>query len=134
MSFNNIPAAIKDIPQWLLWRPEERTNAHGKRHLDKIPYSAKSGKRSAADSLDHTNDWVNFNTALTFLDAHEDEFKGLEFCFSNTGYFGIDFDYKAKGGVIVDPEVEKWVKTFNTYTEFSTSGKGVHVIGKSSLD
>ena len=44
------------------------------------------------------------------------------------GLTGIDFDHCVEEGVIIDPWVAQKVKELNSYTEYSVSGTGIHVL------
>lgn len=45
----------------------------------------------------------------------------------NGGYVGIDLDHVLKDGEIIAPFVEKLLAMFDTYTEISVSGTGLHL-------
>jgi len=116
-----IPEELKNRPQWVVWK------AVGERP-EKVPYSAKSGwKASTTDLLS----WSSFEEAHEALRFGR-QYSGLGFVFSSGDPFaGIDIDG------CVDPrtgEVAVWameiVRYFDSYTELSASGTGIHVIVK----
>ncbi len=119
----NIPQELQARPQWVVWK------AVGQKP-DKVPYSARTGRRASSTDL---LTWGAFEEALK---AYENgEYAGLGFVFS-TGdpYTGIDLDG------CVDPatgEVAAWameiVRHFESYTECSASGTGLHVIVKGEI-
>ena len=122
--FENIPIELKNINQWVLWKLEKTKN--GK--LTKIPYQVKSYKANTTDS----KTWDSFeNVVRTY---HQGGFNGVGFVFSaNDEYCGIDFDKVSEGnGVISD--IKRWIDKFNSYTEYSQSGKGIHIIVKGRLN
>jgi putative DNA primase/helicase len=114
----NIPEELKVRPQWLVWK------AVGEKP-DKVPYSAKTGRKASSTDL---MTWSTFEEAL---EAYEHgEYAGVGFVFS-TGdpYTGVDLD-----GCVdkQTSEVAAWameiVHYFNSYTELSATGTGLHII------
>ena len=116
-----IPEELKARPQWVVWK------AVGER-LEKIPYSAKSGRKASTTDL---LSWSSFEEANEALGSGQN-YSGLGFVFSSGDPFaGIDLDG------CVDPqtgEVAAWameiVRYFDSYTELSVTGTGIHVIVK----
>ena len=113
----NIPQELKARPQWVVWK------AVGDKP-DKVPYSARSGRRASSTDL---LTWSTFQEAL---DAYENsEYAGLGFVFSSADpYTGIDLD----NCVDENGEIALWaleiVRYFDSYTELSASGSGLHII------
>jgi putative DNA primase/helicase len=56
MEFNpgGIPEELKTLPQWVLWKPEQRDG-----RLTKMPYTVQGYKASVTD---HKN-WASFDVA-----------------------------------------------------------------------
>jgi putative DNA primase/helicase len=77
----NIPGELKARPQWVVWK------AVGEKP-DKVPYSARSGRRASSTDL---LTWGTFQEAL---EAYQNgEYAGLGFVFSSADpYTGIDLD------------------------------------------
>ena len=113
----NIPEQLKTRPQWVVWK------AVGDKP-DKVPYSARSGRRASSTDL---LTWSTFQEAL---EAYENgEYAGLGFVFSSADPFtGIDLD----NCVDENGEIAGWaleiVRYFDSYTELSATGTGLHVI------
>jgi putative DNA primase/helicase len=113
----NIPGELKARPQWVVWK------AVGDKP-DKVPYSSRSGRRASSTDL------ITWSTFKEALEAYKRaEFAGLGFVFSSGDpYTGIDLD----DCVAENGEIELWaleiVRTFNSYTELSASGTGLHII------
>jgi putative DNA primase/helicase len=113
----SIPEELRVRPQWIVWK------AVGDKP-DKVPYSAMSGRRASSTDL---LTWSTFQEAL---EAYENgEYAGLGFVFSSADpYTGIDLD-NCVGG---DGEIAGWaleiVRYFDSYTELSATGTGLHVI------
>ena len=114
-------------PQWVVWRLERRHNAPIDAKPTKVPYSPDGRRR--ASSTDATT-WGTYADALTTV--HAGRADGVGFVFSaGDPYFGIDFDgCRNPDTGEIDPEVSEIIARFNTYTEPSPSGTGVHIIGR----
>jgi putative DNA primase/helicase len=113
----NIPEELKARPQWVLWK------AVGDKP-DKVPHSAKTGRKASSTDL---LTWATFQEALG---AYENgDYAGLGFVFSSADpYTGIDIDNCVDG----DGEIALWAleiaRYFDSYTELSATGSGLHII------
>ncbi|MEX0417373.1 phage/plasmid primase, P4 family [Bacillus sp. C30] len=121
-NFNEIPAELKALPQWILWKFETR---NGKQ--TKVPCQV-TGEMAQANNR---RTWSTFATAVKFY--LEGEYDGIGFVFSRQdNYIGIDIDK-----CVVDGKTNAFsteiIDTLDSYTEFSPSGKGIHIIIKGSL-
>lgn len=142
MNYSNLPDTLKDIPQWcnyvLVPKPDGK--------MGKIPInphtlwdgSSKNPKR-----------WSDFDKAAVQIGktAHyhpdkkqpnlvaEGEISGVGFVFTpKTGITGIDFDHCIDPDTgNFDPWVLEWVQRFDSYTEISQSGTGIHILVRGSL-
>jgi putative DNA primase/helicase len=118
----NIPEELKARPQWVVWK------AVGEKP-DKVPFSARTGRRASSTNL---MSWSTFEEAL---EAYEDgEYAGLGFVFSSADpYTGLDLD----DCVNEDGEIAGWaleiVRHFDSYTELSATGSGLHIIVRGDL-
>ena len=132
-----IPQEIKNTRRWVCYRTEVRDGAE-----TKIPMNAiTGGHASTADP----STWTSFKLALSGCVKYG--FVGLGFMLGedpNTGttYFGVDLDNhidKVTGKKPYEtPEAFKefayiFINTLNSYTEYSHSGEGVHIICKGKL-
>ncbi|WP_367899796.1 phage/plasmid primase, P4 family [Bacillus pseudomycoides] len=121
-NFNEIPAELKALPQWILWKFETR---NGK--STKVPYQV-GGEMAQANNR---RTWSTFATAVKFY--LEGDYDGIGFVFSRQdNYIGIDIDK-----CVVDGKTNAFsteiIDTLDSYTEFSPSGKGIHIIIKGNL-
>lgn len=114
----NIPEELKARPQWVVWQ------AVGEKP-DKVPYSARTGRKASSTDL---MTWSTFEEALEACEHGDYDGVGYVFC-SADPYVGIDMDDCR------DPEtgeVASWadevVRALGGYAEVSPSGTGVHVI------
>ena len=106
---------LKDKPLWLLWKKQTRNG-----RAAKVPFSAKGGSSGTSD--EYSNTWVTFQEAE--LAAAKKNADGVGFKIPN-GVFFLDIDHKD----LNDPMVKDILKLFNSYTEYSVSGDGIHVYG-----
>ena len=89
--------------------------------LKKIPINPKTGQN--ASSTNPTT-WGNFEQALEALRRFK--LAGIGFVLGD-GIFGVDIDhciYEDK----IDPQAEQIIDLFNSYTEISLSGEGIHIL------
>ena len=118
----NIPGQLKTRPQWVVW------HAVGDKP-DKVPYSARSGRRASSTDL---LTWSTFEEALKAYESGE--YAGVGFVFSSADpYTGIDLD----DCVDADGEIALWaleiIRYFDSYTEFSATGSGLHIIVRGNV-
>lgn len=116
----NIPPELQRVDQWVLWRTEQR----GVKPT-KVPYGARTGEH--AKSTDPAT-WGSFEDACkAFVGGTYD---GIGFVFSEYDpYCGIDLDDCVEGGAI-ESDRRRWMETLDSYSEFSPTATGVHVIVK----
>jgi putative DNA primase/helicase len=121
-SFNDIPAELKALPQWILWKSEKRNNKP-----TKVPYQA-NGEMAQANNR---RTWSTFATAVKFY--LEGGYDGIGFVFSRQdNYIGIDIDKCVSDGK-TNAFATEVIDMLDSYTEFSPSGKGIHIIVKGNL-
>lgn len=122
INFNDIPSELRALPQWILWRKEER----GEKYT-KIPYQVDGNEARSNDR----RTWSTFATAVKFY--MNGDYDGIGFVFSREDkYIGIDID-----NCVVDGKPNTFaneiIETLDSYTEFSPSGNGLHIIVRGSL-
>lgn len=120
-----IPAALLAHPNWLGWRLVER---EGKQ--TKVPYAPGSGRLA---STTDASTWGTFDQATAFAQRSRNV-DGIGFVFTATPLCGIDLDH------CIDPasgEIDEWamaiVRGFDSYTEISPSGTGLHIFVRGKL-
>jgi hypothetical protein len=123
--FSYIPDELKAVPQWVMWRFEDRD---GKK--TKIPYNPKQPSEKAKANDPTT--WATFTEARIVMDA--ELFDGLGFEFTQP-FCGIDYDHvrDPQSGEI-SADVANEIRSLDSYTEISPSGTGVHVILKGEIN
>jgi putative DNA primase/helicase len=125
--FENIPQELKELNQWVVWQAIPLEN--GK--TDKVPYNPRNTNGEA--KTDDPNTWASYKKAVRAYTDNTDKFAGIGFVFfKDDPYIGIDLDgaFDPETGEIKPWAVET-LDEINSYTEFSQSGKGFHIIVKS---
>jgi primase-polymerase (primpol)-like protein len=116
----NVPEELRERPQWVCWRLEERD---GK--LTKVPYQPNGKRASVTDLMT----WSGFEHCVMEAAHH---FDGVGFVFSSADPFvGIDLDdcRDPETGEIASWARERVLERVQEgYVEVSPSGWGVHII------
>jgi hypothetical protein len=131
---SQIPAELRGLKRWVLftlvWDDSKQKNK-------KPPHSPITGEAIGATEK-HKDHWVTFDEAIAAARRFSNDPRfprgvgvGLVFVEAD-GYVGIDFDDCVVDGKI-HPEVERWLRWFPTYKEFSPSLTGVHFICKGRI-
>jgi putative DNA primase/helicase len=126
LSTATIPQELKERSQWVLWNIELREDKE-----TKIPYQSNGRHARANDP----STWTSFKTVCRALE-NNNGFDGVGFVFSDhDDYAGLDFDNCVDPitGEIIDPQVKRWVRDLDSYTEYSQSLSGLHVIIKGRI-
>ncbi|GIV61538.1 MAG: hypothetical protein KatS3mg044_0404 [Rhodothermaceae bacterium] len=111
-----VPAALRERPQWVIWRLEER-----KGKLTKPPYCSRASHVSAA--VDAPSTWGTFEEAVRAYEAGKAD--GIGYVLTEDDPFvGLDLDD-------VDEETARAVLDLvPTYCERSPSGRGYRLIAR----
>ena len=122
--FPAVPAELKALPQWVLWRQEQR---NGK--PTKIPKQDTGGNAKT----DTPVTWTDYSSVITA--ARTGKFDGIGFVFSpNDLYTGVDLDNCIRDGKLLD-----WAKEILdkfqavAYIEVSPSWKGIKIWTRAKL-
>jgi primase-polymerase (primpol)-like protein len=115
---------LAELPQWVCWRSDPPLVDGGKRR--KVPVSPLSGRNA---STTDSSTWGTIDDAIAWRDAHP-EIAGVGFVFTEGDpYTGIDLDGCIDGET---GHLAAWaqaiVAQLDSYTEYSPSGRGLHVI------
>ena len=108
---------LKAMPIWFHWHWEQDKNGQ----QTKVPHAARGGATGTSEQWAHT--WVTYDEALSLQEEHHAS--GLGFKVPN-GYFFLDADHYG----FEDPFIQLLLERFNSYTERSVSGGGIHIYGK----
>lgn len=124
----NIPAEILDFAlgtnNWVVWKMVDNPDGGKPR---KIPFNPRTGK--GADQGDSST-WANYRTAREVAETGDYEGLGFEFGIEEkpSGYAGIDLDNAINDDGTLKPFAKEIVQIMNSYTEYSPSKKGLHII------
>jgi len=116
-----IPAEIRSQKAWVGYVTRENNG-----RVDKIPMNVMTG--APAKSNDPAT-WTDFEMALDL--AIQRNYAGIGFMFQPP-YVGVDIDYCVKDGSIAPYAVEI-LKAINSYSEYSPSGTGIHILCKGEI-
>jgi hypothetical protein len=123
MMFQNIPAEMKQYRQWIVWRFED-TDAP---KPTKVPYSPKTHKRV---SVQDVQNWGTFEECIEILNQPNSMYAGLGFVLTKDDpYTFIDLD-DSNGDTTVGDRQQLIYNEFQSYSEWSPSGIGCHIIIK----
>lgn len=122
------PPTLMERRQWLVWRYEPHEQHPEKKPL-KVPYYPQGGKRTGGQGGD-----ADRRRLGTFSEARAaaagGDFDGVGFAFlPGDGLVGVDLDGMVDGDTgEVSPTLQGIVEACASYTEWSPSGKGVHIV------
>ena len=119
MIIDNIPEELKAYRQWVL-------------HKNKIPYCFRGGKASSTNQ----NTWGAFDEIYWEYEncTNGEDYGGVGFVFTDDDPFvGIDIDKCVDEGGKLSDMAQEIVNKLDSYTEYSPSGKGIHIIIKADL-
>ena len=122
VNYSDIPSELMPLKQWMPYRLETRDG-----HPTKIPYSA-TVKHQRGKTND-PSDWGTLAEARYMSDTSQ--LDGVGFIFTeNDNYVCIDLDNVVDDSGVIESWAQDLVDKTSTYTEFSQSGKGIHIIIK----
>ena len=118
---------MKDLHHWVCFRlvPDKKKPDKPR----KVPINPMTG--GEAKSNDPAT-WSDFGTAAATRERLS--LDGIGFMFSGSGYFGVDLDGVAdrETGELT-PQALEIVEALDSYTEWSPSCTGMHIICRGSL-
>lgn len=116
----SMPGELRAYSHFVVWRP---IAIQGK--MKKVPLNPRTGE--TASTQDPTT-WGSFADALTALSRGAG--KGIGFVFANDDPFtGVDLDQCVDENTgLVAPWAQTIVAKLDSYTEYSPSGTGLHII------
>ncbi len=118
--YSDVPASLKDIPNWIVWKLEKRNGKD-----TKVPYDAKANGNHLYAKSNDSSTWTSFDKAVETANDILSDYDGVGFMLQGTDLVGIDFD-----GVLHDGAAEPFVldileKLGNPYCEITPSGNGL---------
>ncbi len=121
--FQNIPEELRALKQWVVWKYEDV----GAAKPTKVPYSTSG-------ALANVNEKATFSTFSECVSRlGNSSYSGLGFVFTDQDpYSFIDLD-DAEGDDAILQRHLKVYHEFDSYSEVSPSGKGLHIIVKGTV-
>lgn len=120
-NFDNIPAELKAIASWCVWRYEDI----GAKKPTKVPYNVNG----TLASVSNPETWSTFDAAIKV----SSNYSGIGFIFSNNDPFSfVDLD-STEGDTVAQERQIKIFREFDSYSEISPSGTGLHIIVKGKV-
>lgn len=124
----NIPEQLVQLPQWCCWRAAWRVDKQGEGKWTKPPYQPDGRPASSTDPAT----WAEFGECL--LAYQSGRFDGIGFVFTvEAGIVGIDLDKCIAEDGTIDEWALKAVHRFNSFTELSPSGTGLHIYARGQI-
>ena len=144
--YEQIPAELRERKQWVVWRLEERPGAAKPTKMPYAPWpnggAAKVTEPSTWGTFEQVVQAPNSSNSVVPWDYQnnrpaksvgETGFTGIGFVFSHDDeYVGIDLDDTHGDVEAYQRQLDVFHK-FNSYTELSPSGNGVHIIVKGKV-
>lgn len=109
---NNLPEELKELKQWVCWT-----------HENKVPRNPLTGGNAKANDA---TTWGTLAQAVAACEKYGFDGVGFEFA---PPYFGVDLDHCLDDLDFID----EFVEGLQSYTEFSRSHSGIHVICRGKL-
>jgi len=133
IALGNAPASLKSRQQWLVWKFEPGATPEAKPR--KMPYYASGRRRSGTQgSAGDRAALETFDAAIAA--AQRRNMDGIGFAFlPDDGLIGIDIDgaIDVESGEISE-RAAAIIAACDSYTEYSPSRKGVHIIVQGSIE
>ena len=127
--YESIPQELKSVSNWCCWRADPDSGRPGT--IKKVPINARTGGQAQSNNPET---WCDFGTAA----AAASKYSGIGFMFSGSGFFGVDID-GVEGAIEdyrhgeTDNIVAEFIHTLQSYSEYSQSGHGIHIICRGKL-
>lgn len=128
-NFQDIPYELQKLRQWVLWSYEERPDKkNGGTKLTKVPKQVDGNNASPT----YKGTWSSFSAAKHVMQEYG--FNGIGFVFTaEDDFIGVDIDACVDDKGNISEFAKKVIDALDSYTEFSPSGKGVHIIIQGAL-
>ena len=127
-----VPQELRDLPQWVGWRPAWRDNVPGN-DITKPPLCVRNGTVRGMGYVDQPRTWATFDDALRAWEAFK--LAGLGIVLSpEAGLVGLDLDHALDATGKPHPWGGAILQRFpDAYTEWSPSGTGFRLFLRGTL-
>lgn len=126
MSYDSFPVKLRQLPQWVVWKYEP---VEGRKKPTKVLYCPNGGYK--ASSTDPKT-WGTFEECVN-AQNDSNTYNGIGYVFTR-GVVGIDLDNCIETNGSIKPWAQEILDKFDSYTEFSPSKKGLHLIIEADID
>ena len=123
--YDYVPEELKALIRWICYKLVPGKDKNGNPKIDKVPKNPHNGYTASSTDPDV---WSDFNTAVAAVEKYN--LDGIGFQFQDSGYIGIDIDHCINDDGTLSEMAKDVVTTLNSYTEYSPSGTGLHIIMK----
>jgi len=124
-----IPAALRAIPRWVMWRYIQRTKPSGEKVWAKMPMTVEGRAASSTNPLT----WTTYGDVVDTL-IMDDTFDGIGLVLG-ADVQGIDLDdCRDPATGELNAFANEVLERVQGYTEVSPSGTGIKVFAKTNLD
>lgn len=113
------PDLLRDLERWVCWRLEWDGSK-----AQKVPYNPRRGRRA---NVTDNRTWSDYETAAKALRRRSEFYVGIGIVLAGL-LVGVDLDDCVDKDGKVTPWAQAIVEDFNSYTEYSPSGTGVHIL------
>lgn len=122
-----LPSDLLELPRWVVWKLIKRDRDKP----TKVPYCARPGRKGRKASVVDPETWATFAQARAAFD--KGGYSGLGFVLG-AGIVGVDLDhcYDPATDALTE-EAQAIIAALATYTEYSPSGTGVHLLMRGAL-
>ena len=129
----SVPEALRAVPQWLAYRAISVLKPDGSTKLNKIPVNPRTGRNGKSND---PATWGTFAEACEFVRALPDgTLGGLGYAFTpGAGITAIDLDHCLGEDGELHPAAAELIAAFDSWTEMSPSGNGVHIWIRGTLE
>lgn len=124
MPYTRIPAELRALPQWVTWRYED----HGGVKPTKVPYTPTTGHKA---KVTDAASWADFDVCCQAVSCKY--YDGIGFVLASSDpYTFIDLDDVHGDTEAADRQL-KIFQAFDSYSERSPSGTGLHIIVRGAV-
>ena len=119
LHYSRIPKELQDKNRWVCFKFVQKEE---QAKVSKVPMNPNNGGYA---SCNDPKTWSNFQTALNAVEKYD--FDGIGFQLGE-GIFGVDLDNCFDQNCNLSDEARDILNRLDSYTEFSPSGKGLHIL------
>lgn len=124
---------LKSLRHWVCYIFIDKENGkQSKMPINPNDNDNNNDKKQGASASNHST-WGSYDEAKTAVRTYGLAGVGFEFGEQFQGYVGIDLDNVVLQDGTLKPFAQDIVNTLNSYTEYSPSGKGLHIICKADI-